>query len=180
MAGTLAGEPGDCKAHPWRPQGRRGYGMTPVAIAAMVPWRGGIRPGNRCPTGRQPDAGVPALPQAIDPQLAGYQASIERMRRSPYMDYPSHVHLETLAICNAACTFCPYPTLERQGTRMADELIAKVIADLAAIPRSLSFQLSPFKVNEPFLDVRLFDILAEVNERLPHAPLTLPTHAHPV
>ena len=75
------------------------------------------------------------------------------------MDFPAHVHLETQAVCNADCSFCPSSALRRSGVEMPDALIAKVIDDLTAIPRTLSFQLSLFKVNEPLLDVRLFDIL---------------------
>ena len=102
------------------------------------------------------------------------------MRKGPYMDFPAHVHMETLALCNAACNFCPYPALERMGVRMPDELVAKIIQDLTGIPRTLSFQFSPFKVNEPFLDVRLFDILAQINDQLPNAALALTTNASPV
>src|SRR5688500_7831084 len=51
--------------------------------------------------------------------------------QTSYVDYPAVVHLETLAVCNAACEFCPYPRLERQGARMSDALIEKVIDDLS-------------------------------------------------
>ncbi len=115
---------------------------------------------------------------AIDERsLAAYQNQVEAMRKSPYLNFPAHVHLETNALCNAACDFCPYPTLERRGTKMPDQLITKIIEDLCAIPRTLPFQLSPFKVNEPFLDTRLFAILEQINERLPNAALTLTTNA---
>ena len=78
------------------------------------------------------------------PDLAQYQDGVAKLRRSPYMQYPAHVHLETMAVCNAACEFCPYPSLERQGTKMSDALIKKVVGDLADIPRNVPFQLSPF------------------------------------
>ena len=109
--------------------------------------------------------------------LGAYQNQVDAMRKSPYLDFPAHVHLETNALCNAACNFCPYPTLERRGTKMPDALITKIIEDLRDIPQTLPFQLSPFKVNEPFLDTRLFSILAQINERLPNASLTLTTNA---
>ncbi|HLI80258.1 MAG TPA: SPASM domain-containing protein [Candidatus Binataceae bacterium] len=112
--------------------------------------------------------------------LAAYQNQVAAMRKSPYLDFPAHVHLETNALCNAACNFCPYPTLERRGARMPDALISKIIEDLRDIPRTLPFQLSPFKVNEPFLDTRLFSVLAQINERLPNASLGLTTNASPL
>ena len=93
-----------------------------------------------------------------------------------YMEFPALVHIETLAQCNASCSFCPYPTMERKGTRMPDSLIEKIIDDLTAIPRSLRFQVSPFKISDPFLEARLFDILARVNERLPNAAVSLITN----
>lgn len=113
-------------------------------------------------------------------QLMEYEIAVTKMRHGPRMDYPNHVHLETFAKCNAACNFCPYPKIERQGARMSDELLEKVITDLREIPRQLSFMLSPFKVNEPFLDKRLFPLLESVNRNLPNANLTLTTNASPL
>ncbi|HUA32598.1 MAG TPA: radical SAM protein [Candidatus Binataceae bacterium] len=103
-----------------------------------------------------------------------------KLRGSRYLDFPAHVHLETFARCNAHCSFCPSDKLERRGTRMSSELIEKIVGDLAAIPGELPFQLSPFKVNEPFLDTRLFDILELINRRLPNAEITLTTNGSPL
>ena len=96
--------------------------------------------------------------------------------RDSYMDFPALVHIETLAQCNASCSFCPYPTMERKGTRMPDSLIEKIIDDLTEIPPSLRFQISPYKISDPFIEPRLFDILARVNERLPSAAVSLITN----
>lgn len=73
-----------------------------------------------------------------------------------YLDQPGEVSLETLALCNAACTFCPYPTLERKGEKMPDYLIDKVLDEIAGFEKA--FYFSPFKVNEPLLDKRFLDI----------------------
>ncbi|MBU0593646.1 MAG: SPASM domain-containing protein [Gammaproteobacteria bacterium] len=116
----------------------------------------------------------------LSPALQAYQQNVIGMRRSSSIDFPAHVHLETMAKCNAACNFCPYPTLERQGAVMDDALIEKVVKDLCDIPRLHPFQLSPFKVNEPFLDNRLFDLLALFQERLPNASITLTSNASPI
>jgi hypothetical protein len=105
-----------------------------------------------------------------------YQQTFLKKRRTRYLDYPSHVHLETLARCNARCTFCPSPELERSGTRMEDAVIDKVLTDLEDVPRDLPFRLSPFKVNEPLLDVRIFDILDRIEDRLPNADIDLTTN----
>ncbi len=109
---------------------------------------------------------------------ASYQLSLEQSRLGSFMDFPAHVHLETFAHCNAACEFCPSPVLTRKGTKMPMALIEKVIEDLTAIP--LSFQLSPFKVNEPFLDKRIWDVLDLCQRKLPQAHLTLTSNASPL
>lgn len=94
----------------------------------------------------------------------------ERLR-ALYMDQPHEVSLETQALCNAACTFCPYPTLERKGERMADELIDRLIDEMADFKTPFAF--SPFKVNEPLLDKRLIPICEKVNAKAPLAHIRL-------
>jgi radical SAM protein with 4Fe4S-binding SPASM domain len=112
--------------------------------------------------------------------LLSYAGTLRELRNSPYIRYPLHVHVETYALCNAACGFCPYSVLDRKGQRMSDDLVEKIVADLTQIPATVPFQLSPFKVNEPFLDTRLFEILSLVNEKLPNAQITLTTNASPL
>ena len=109
-----------------------------------------------------------------------YQKHVLAMRNSIYLEYPAHIHLETLALCNAACDFCPYPSIDRKGQKMDDHLIEKIIADLEDIPNTHKFQLSPFKVNEPFLDTRIFDLLTNFRDRLPNATITLTSNASPI
>lgn len=91
-----------------------------------------------------------------------------------YLDQPHEVSLETLSLCNAACTFCPYPTLERQGTKMSDELIDRLIDEMATFKER--FYFAPFKVNEPLLDKRLIPICRKVNEKVPQAILRIFTN----
>lgn len=108
------------------------------------------------------------------------QIDFMRLRRSQYMDFPTEVTIETQAICNAACTFCTYPTMERKGDKMSDELVDKIIHDLKAIPRELPFTISPFKVSDPFLDKRIFSICEKINDKLPNARLRLFTNGSPL
>lgn len=118
------------------------------------------------------DAKAAALADAFR-GFRDYQAAVDAQRGTPYMDYPPLVHIETFAQCNADCVFCPYGTLERKGVRMADDLIAKIVDDLTAIPADLPFTIAPQKVNEPFLDVRIFDVFALIAEKLPNARLSI-------
>ena len=101
---------------------------------------------------------------------------------APYLErwhsQPKEVSLETLARCNAACTFCPYPTLARIGTKMPDELIAKLIHEMAGW--EVPFDFAPFKVNEPFLDTRLQAICETFSADVPRGTLRLFTNGAPL
>jgi hypothetical protein len=108
--------------------------------------------------------------------LKAYQNSFLASRLTSDIDYPRHIHIETQAICNAACSFCPYPSLERKGSIMPDALFDKIIADLKEIPVLHTFQLSPFKVNEPLMEPRLYHFLDIIQTSLPHAILSLTTN----
>lgn len=88
-----------------------------------------------------------------------------------YGSQPHEVSIETQALCNARCTFCPYPTLERKGTKMSDEMLGKLMDEFAGF--KLPFYFSPFKVNEPFLDKRLIPLCEEFNRRVPDGVLRL-------
>lgn len=88
-----------------------------------------------------------------------------------YADQPHEVSIETQALCNARCTFCPYPTLERIGARMSDELLYRLVDEMAAFKKP--FYFSPFKVNEPLLDKRLIPLCRTFNEKVPHGWLRI-------
>jgi len=111
-----------------------------------------------------------------DDTVAAMRNRASGLRQSPYLDFPRVVHLETIAVCNAACVFCPYPRIDRKGERMSDALIEKIVGDLSAIPRDVNFQIFPYKVSDPLLDTRLFDILAMIGGRLPQAFIYLSTN----
>jgi radical SAM protein with 4Fe4S-binding SPASM domain len=87
---------------------------------------------------------------------------------------PYEVSIETQALCNARCTFCPYPTLERKGTKMSDELLDRLMAEFTTWTQP--FYFSPFKVNEPFLDKRLIPLCEKFNETVPQGGLRLFTN----
>lgn len=111
--------------------------------------------------------------EALGRQITG---KAHYLRGHGYLDYPAIVHLETLAVCNAACTFCPYPTIERKGTKMPDSLIQKVIEDLTAMPRGQPFQFAPYKLSDPFIEPRLFDIIELACAKLPAVSISLITN----
>ena len=91
--------------------------------------------------------------------------------RNDFLDYPIEVAIETLALCNARCTFCPYPTLERKGDRMPDELLDRLVGEIISWQRPMYF--SPFKVNEPLLDKRTITICERINRESPDVVLRI-------
>lgn len=115
--------------------------------------------------------------ESLPEPLRSYHIRALLMRQSSAIDFPAHVHLETQTLCTGSCIFCPYKSLQRKGTKMEDSLIEKVINELCDIPRLHRFQLSLFKVNEPFLDSRIFDITELCIDKLPNATVTLTTNA---
>lgn len=101
-----------------------------------------------------------------------------RMMRERYLDQPHEVSLETFAKCNARCTFCPYPTLERINEKMPWALIERLVGEMSEWTRPFFF--SPFKVNEPLLDKRFYAICQQVNARVPLARLRIFTNGSPL
>lgn len=91
--------------------------------------------------------------------------------RENYSEQPHEVSLETQALCNARCTFCPYPTLERIGQKMPDALISRLVDEMSGFRNP--FYFSPFKVNEPLLDKRTIPLCRTMNEKAPKAVLRL-------
>ena len=116
----------------------------------------------------------------VHPSHILQQVGFTHLRHSVYMNFPIEVIFETQAVCNAACTFCVYTKMERKGDKMSNELIDKVIDDLKSIPKDLPFNISPFKVNDPFLDKRIFSICEKINLELPNAKLRLFTNGSPL
>ena len=101
----------------------------------------------------------------------------ERLREV-CMDYPNEVSLETLTKCNASCKFCPYPTLSRIGNKMSDELIDRLIKEMASWQRP--FWFAPFKLSEALLDKRLYPILKRMNKEVPLALIRIFTNGAPL
>lgn len=100
--------------------------------------------------------------------------------RTAYYDFPQVIGIETLALCNARCGFCPYPKMERKGQRMPDETVEKILDDVASIAGRPPFRFNLSRVNEPFLDTRVLEISAEINRRLPEAGHVFFSNASPL
>tara|TARA_R110000850_G_scaffold102932_1_gene212663 strand:- start:2282 stop:3478 length:1197 start_codon:yes stop_codon:yes gene_type:complete len=93
-----------------------------------------------------------------------------------YAQYPAFVRIETTASCNAACIFCPYPKLERKGTRMSDTLVEKILADLTDIPSDHQFGVSFHHMSEPLIDKRFPKYVEWADIHLPNANVLVNTN----
>lgn len=100
------------------------------------------------------------------------------IRELPYAHHPREVSIETLALCNAACVFCPYPTLARKGAQLDSVILYELLDQMREWKEPFFF--SPFKVNEPLLDVRLEQICQTFVEICPQARLRLFTNGQPL
>lgn len=105
------------------------------------------------------------------------ESPAETFRRE-HAEYPREISIETMALCNARCTFCPYPTMDRKGTKMPDELLNKLIDEMIEWNRPLFF--SPFKVNEPFLDARVLPLLERLSASAPKIVMRIFTNGSPL
>lgn len=92
-------------------------------------------------------------------------------KEEKWLDHPYSVSLETYSKCNAACTFCPYPGLDRIGQKLDDKVVYRIIDELSTGVHP--HHISMAKINEPLLDVRFFDFCAYINEKLPETGISL-------
>jgi MoaA/NifB/PqqE/SkfB family radical SAM enzyme len=76
---------------------------------------------------------------------APYQQRVLELQQGPYLDFPAVLGIETLALCNAACDFCPYPGMERKGEAMPDRLIAEIPDDIEDISQRPPITSNPLE-----------------------------------
>ncbi len=112
------------------------------------------------------------VPSPEDTALQRIWKSVTR-RRSP--GFPRTVQIQTQTGCNAACIFCPYSTTvdsQPKGS-MAPELFEQIIDEIAS--HGLR-RISPYLMNEPFLDKTIIDKLRTIKKKIPNARLVLTTN----
>ncbi|NEP77967.1 MAG: tetratricopeptide repeat protein [Okeania sp. SIO3B3] len=111
-------------------------------------------------------------------KVKSYQNSYETIvENGKWIDHPFYVSIETFSSCNAACNFCPYPSLERQGTKMSENLFEKIVNELSSREGYALPLINLSRVNEPFLDKRIFDFINFVNSKLPKTKIQYFTNA---
>jgi MoaA/NifB/PqqE/SkfB family radical SAM enzyme len=77
-------------------------------------------------------------------------------------DFPSELSIETVNLCNAKCTICAHPDMQRHKGKMPAEMVYSLI-DQAALGNVDRLFLSGF--GEPLLDNRLVDFISAAKQK---------------
>jgi radical SAM protein with 4Fe4S-binding SPASM domain len=78
------------------------------------------------------------------------------------IDRLRHVQIETVAGCNARCTMCPVPTMQRAKGRMGETLFRSIVDQ--AVDFGVG-QIVPFLNGEPLLDRAIMERLEYITAR---------------
>jgi radical SAM protein with 4Fe4S-binding SPASM domain len=91
--------------------------------------------------------------------------------------FPTAIQVQTINRCNAACEFCPYPyTIHLQERRVMDDALYSKIVDECVAEKDL-VDFVPMSKNEPLLDVKLEQRVAEFKSKAqPHQLVELVTN----
>jgi radical SAM protein with 4Fe4S-binding SPASM domain len=90
----------------------------------------------------------------------GYRQYVDH-RIAALEKLPPFVHIETTNVCNARCTMCSYPIMERRKGYMTDQLFAKVLHDCRELGvQDVNLQF----LGEPLLDRKICDRIRAAKE----------------
>lgn len=89
--------------------------------------------------------------------------------------FPTNIQIETHRGCPAGCEFCGHSLANFNGKfrRMPDELIEKIISEVASWDPPYTGTICPFLTNEPMVDLRIGYWCREINRRIPNSKLVL-------
>lgn len=95
--------------------------------------------------------------------------------------FPMILQVQTINRCNAACGFCPYPyTVHLQEKQVMDDVLYTKIVDECVNEEDLH-DLVPMSKNEPLLDVKMEERVAEFKRKAqPHQLVELVTNGSPL
>ena len=96
-----------------------------------------------------------------------------KMYKSP------NLHLEMTAQCCANCVFCGYRYIKRKKGEMSRELISKILDESAGWEKPMN-EIVPAHYGEFFLRKDWFEILKEIEEKLPNTSIAIPTNGYPL
>jgi MoaA/NifB/PqqE/SkfB family radical SAM enzyme len=99
----------------------------------------------------------------------------KRLTRRPVPKFPRNIQIQTQTGCNADCIFCPYgATAESQPHgKMEWDLFCKIVDESAHYRVR---RISPYLMNEPFVDRDIFRRIRYINEANPRAKVIITTN----
>ena len=99
----------------------------------------------------------------------------KRLTRRPVPKFPRNIQIQTQTGCNADCIFCPYgATADGQPKgKMEWELFRKIVDESA---HHRVRRISPYLMNEPFVDRDIFRRIRYINEANPRAKVIITTN----
>src|SRR5437867_9296978 len=114
------------------------------------------------PLGRKIAIAVLTFPRLVNNPIyySVYQQFIRWKARRMIKQAPV-VHIETTNVCNARCTMCSYPIMQRPKGYMSDQLYLKILRDCAEM-RVADVNLQ--YLGEPLLDQKICDRIREAKE----------------
>jgi len=99
----------------------------------------------------------------------------KRLTRRPVPAFPRTLQIQTRTGCNADCIFCPYgATADTQPRGTMEWALFRKIIDESA--RHRVRRISPYLMNEPFVDREIFGKIAYINRVNRRARVTLTTN----
>ena len=99
----------------------------------------------------------------------------KRVTRRPVPDFPRTLQIQTVTGCQADCIFCPFgETYDFQPKgRMDPKLFERIIAEAK---EHGVHRISPYLMNEPFIDKDLFKKIAYIHGQIPDSKVVVTTN----
>jgi MoaA/NifB/PqqE/SkfB family radical SAM enzyme len=99
----------------------------------------------------------------------------KRATRRPVPSFPRTLQIQTVTGCQADCIFCPFgSTFDFQPKgRMDEGLFRRIIAEAKAHGVR---RISPYLMNEPFIDKDLFKRIRYIHEQIPDSKVVVTTN----
>ncbi|MFQ5700398.1 MAG: radical SAM/SPASM domain-containing protein [Acidobacteriota bacterium] len=97
------------------------------------------------------------------------------LTRRPVPKFPRTLQIQTVTGCQADCIFCPFGEtfdLQPKG-RMDPDLFRRIIAEAR---RHGVRRISPYLMNEPFIDKDLFSKIVYIHEQIPDSKVVVTTN----
>ncbi len=117
---------------------------------------------------------VRALRKKVNFRLSSHFPRVKRKLLEN--NFPRIVQIQTTSYCNASCTICPYPTVQKNLVHglMDDATFKKIIDECAS---HNVHRIIPYLMNEPLADPKIIERIRYIKEKNPNAYVSISTNA---